>query len=172
MGYTLDLSRVRRHVVNPESGFDSGFLHLTAFKATLLLHPESGFDSGFLHLTAFSATLLLNPESGFDSGFLHLTAFKATLLLNPESGFNSGLADHEKHELHEINSVLSLAAFFLPWSGFCSTGAARQSPTRGKANQKELWRYCAMARGFYVFKHEYIFVFKKWGGAECILFNL
>lgn len=33
--------------------------------------------------------------------------------------------------------------------------------TRGKANQKELWRYRALAGGFYVFKHEYIFVFRK-----------
>jgi len=33
--------------------------------------------------------------------------------------------------------------------------------TRGKRNQKELWRYRALAGGFYVFKHEYIMIFKK-----------
>ncbi len=33
--------------------------------------------------------------------------------------------------------------------------------TRGKRNQKELWRYRALAGGFYVFKHEYIMLFKK-----------
>lgn len=33
--------------------------------------------------------------------------------------------------------------------------------TTGKRNQKELWRYRAMVGGFYVFKHEYIFLFKK-----------
>jgi hypothetical protein len=33
--------------------------------------------------------------------------------------------------------------------------------TRGKRNQKELWRYRALAGGFYVFKHEYIFIFQK-----------
>ncbi len=33
--------------------------------------------------------------------------------------------------------------------------------TRGKRDQKELWRYRALAGGFYVFKHEYIFIFKK-----------
>ncbi|MFH1004481.1 MAG: DNA methyltransferase [Bacteroidota bacterium] len=33
--------------------------------------------------------------------------------------------------------------------------------TKGKMNQKELWRYRALAGGFYIFKHEYIFVFKK-----------
>jgi DNA modification methylase len=33
--------------------------------------------------------------------------------------------------------------------------------TRGKMNQKELWRYRALAGGFYVFKHEYIFLFQK-----------
>jgi len=33
--------------------------------------------------------------------------------------------------------------------------------TRGKRNQKELWRYRALAGGFYVFKHEYIFLFQK-----------
>lgn len=33
--------------------------------------------------------------------------------------------------------------------------------TKGKANSKELWRYRALAGGYYVFKHEYIFVFKK-----------
>lgn len=33
--------------------------------------------------------------------------------------------------------------------------------TRGKRNQKELWRYRALVGGFYVFKHEYIILFKK-----------
>jgi DNA modification methylase len=33
--------------------------------------------------------------------------------------------------------------------------------TKGKMNQKELWRYRALAGGFYIFKHEYIFLFKK-----------
>lgn len=33
--------------------------------------------------------------------------------------------------------------------------------TKGKKNQKELWRYRALVGGFYVFKHEYIFLFKK-----------
>jgi DNA modification methylase len=33
--------------------------------------------------------------------------------------------------------------------------------TRAKRNQKELWRYRALAGGFYVFKHEYIFLFQK-----------
>lgn len=35
--------------------------------------------------------------------------------------------------------------------------------TRGKRNQKELWRYRALVGGFYIFKHEYIMVFKKSG---------
>jgi DNA modification methylase len=33
--------------------------------------------------------------------------------------------------------------------------------TRGKRNQKELWRYRALVGGFYIFKHEYILLFKK-----------
>lgn len=33
--------------------------------------------------------------------------------------------------------------------------------TAGKRSQKELWRFRALAGGFYVFKHEYIFVFQK-----------
>lgn len=33
--------------------------------------------------------------------------------------------------------------------------------TKGKRAQQELWRYRALVGGFYVFKHEYIFVFKK-----------
>lgn len=33
--------------------------------------------------------------------------------------------------------------------------------TAGKRKQKELWRYRALAGGFYLFKHEYIFVFRK-----------
>jgi hypothetical protein len=32
--------------------------------------------------------------------------------------------------------------------------------TRGKRNQQALWRYRALAGGFYVFKHEYIFIFQ------------
>jgi len=35
--------------------------------------------------------------------------------------------------------------------------------TRGKRNQKELWRYRALVGGFYIFKHEYIMIFKKRG---------
>ncbi len=33
--------------------------------------------------------------------------------------------------------------------------------TFGKRNQKDLWRYRAIVGGFYIFKHEYIFLFKK-----------
>jgi len=33
--------------------------------------------------------------------------------------------------------------------------------TKGKANQKQIWRYRALASDFYIFKHEYIMVFKK-----------
>ncbi len=33
--------------------------------------------------------------------------------------------------------------------------------TKGKANQKALWRYRSLAGGFYVFSHEYVLVFKK-----------
>jgi DNA modification methylase len=33
--------------------------------------------------------------------------------------------------------------------------------TLGKRNQKELWRYRALVGGFYIFKHEYIFLFRK-----------
>jgi hypothetical protein len=33
--------------------------------------------------------------------------------------------------------------------------------TRAKRNQKELWQYRALVGGFYIFKHEYIFLFKR-----------
>ena len=33
--------------------------------------------------------------------------------------------------------------------------------TAGKRSQEELWRYRALVGGFYVFKHEYIFIFRK-----------
>lgn len=33
--------------------------------------------------------------------------------------------------------------------------------TKGKANKQAIWRYRALASDFYIFKHEYIFVFKK-----------
>ena len=33
--------------------------------------------------------------------------------------------------------------------------------TKGKANQKALWRQRALQNGLYLFKHEYIFLFKK-----------
>jgi hypothetical protein len=33
--------------------------------------------------------------------------------------------------------------------------------TAGKRSQQELWRYRALVGGFYIFKHEYIFLFKK-----------
>lgn len=33
--------------------------------------------------------------------------------------------------------------------------------TKGKSNKHGIWRYRALASDFYIFKHEYIFVFKK-----------
>lgn len=33
--------------------------------------------------------------------------------------------------------------------------------TKGKVNQQGIWRYRALSSDFYIFKHEYIFVFKK-----------
>jgi len=34
---------------------------------------------------------------------------------------------------------------------------------RAKRNQENLWRYRALANGFYIFKHEYIVLFQKTG---------
>ncbi len=42
-----------------------------------------------------------------------------------------------------------------------STVVKNYDITRGKKNQQELWRYRALMGGFYVFKHEYIFLFQK-----------
>jgi hypothetical protein len=33
--------------------------------------------------------------------------------------------------------------------------------TKGKRDQTQLWRYRALAGGFYIFKHEYIYIFQK-----------
>ena len=33
--------------------------------------------------------------------------------------------------------------------------------TKGKSNKQAIWRYRALSSDFYIFKHEYIFVFKK-----------
>ena len=33
--------------------------------------------------------------------------------------------------------------------------------TKGKSNRQAIWRYRALASDFYIFKHEYVFVFKK-----------
>ena len=33
--------------------------------------------------------------------------------------------------------------------------------TKGKANQQAIWRYRSLKNDFYIFKHEYIFIFKK-----------
>jgi 16S rRNA G966 N2-methylase RsmD len=38
--------------------------------------------------------------------------------------------------------------------------------TRAKRNQTELWRYRALVGGFYVFKHEYILLFRKIKGVK------
>ena len=35
---------------------------------------------------------------------------------------------------------------------------------RAKRNQEKLWRYRALANGFYIFKHEYIVLFQKLRG--------
>ncbi|MEB3299809.1 MAG: DNA methyltransferase [Candidatus Sericytochromatia bacterium] len=35
--------------------------------------------------------------------------------------------------------------------------------TTGKRSSRELWRYRALSGGFYVFKHEYVFIFRKPG---------
>jgi 16S rRNA G966 N2-methylase RsmD len=41
--------------------------------------------------------------------------------------------------------------------------------TLGKRNQEDLWRYRALVGSFYIFKHEYIFIFKKTGKKERII---
>lgn len=41
--------------------------------------------------------------------------------------------------------------------------------TRGKRNQQELWRYRALVGGFYIFKHEYILLFKKGKAKNAII---
>ncbi|PIN94289.1 DNA methyltransferase [Candidatus Pacearchaeota archaeon CG10_big_fil_rev_8_21_14_0_10_30_48] len=41
--------------------------------------------------------------------------------------------------------------------------------TLGKRNQEDLWRYRALVGGFYIFKHEYIFIFKKTGNKDRLI---
>ena len=41
--------------------------------------------------------------------------------------------------------------------------------TLGKRNQEDLWRYRALVGGFYIFKHEYIFIFKKTGDKKRLI---
>jgi hypothetical protein len=36
-----------------------------------------------------------------------------------------------------------------------------QGNERGKGRDSNLWRYRALAGGFYIFKHEYVMVFQK-----------
>lgn len=42
-----------------------------------------------------------------------------------------------------------------------STIVKNFAETKGKQNKQELWRYRALVGGFYIFKHEYIFLFQK-----------
>jgi DNA modification methylase len=42
-----------------------------------------------------------------------------------------------------------------------STIVKNMAGNRAKLNQEALWRYRALAGGYYIFKHEYIFLFKK-----------
>ena len=41
--------------------------------------------------------------------------------------------------------------------------------TTAKRNQEDLWRYRALVGGFYIFKHEYVFIFKKTGNKERLI---
>ena len=41
-----------------------------------------------------------------------------------------------------------------------------QGNERGKGRSGPLWRYRALSQGFYVFKHEYVFVFRKPGSQQ------
>ena len=41
-----------------------------------------------------------------------------------------------------------------------STVVKNFNETKGKNNQKNLWKYRALQGGFYIFKHEYIFIFQ------------
>lgn len=50
-----------------------------------------------------------------------------------------------------------------------STVVKNIEKTFGKRNQEDLWRYRALVGGFYIFKHEYVFVFKKTGKKERII---
>ncbi|MGH7861392.1 MAG: hypothetical protein ACREOS_04040, partial [Candidatus Dormibacteraceae bacterium] len=36
-----------------------------------------------------------------------------------------------------------------------------QGNERGKGKRENLWRYRALKQGFYIFKHEYVMVFRK-----------
>ena len=42
-----------------------------------------------------------------------------------------------------------------------STIIKNMTGNRGKSNQEQLWKYRSLSGGFYIFKHEYIFLFKK-----------
>ena len=45
--------------------------------------------------------------------------------------------------------------------GYAGINSKNFEETKGKANQKALWKQRALKNGLYLFKHEYIFVFRK-----------
>ncbi len=55
-----------------------------------------------------------------------------------------------------MNEVMKREMFILK-----SIVVKNYEETRAKRNQKNLWRYRALRGGFYVFKHEYILIFRK-----------
>ncbi|MEO0149464.1 MAG: DNA methyltransferase [candidate division WOR-3 bacterium] len=79
-----------------------------------------------------------------------------------ESGRYLGIVIGDKYSKREwiplgfyvMNEVLKRKEFTLK-----SIIIKNFEDTRAKRNQKELWRYRALAGGFYIFKHEYIFLF-------------
>ncbi|MEO0139595.1 MAG: DNA methyltransferase [candidate division WOR-3 bacterium] len=87
-----------------------------------------------------------------------------------ESGRYLGIVIGDKYSKREwiplgfyvMNEVLKRKEFTLK-----SIIIKNFEDTRAKRNQKELWRYRALAGGFYVFKHEYILLFCKKEKKKC-----
>ena len=70
---------------------------------------------------------------------------------------------YQKSEWVPLQGLLTSALLATPDLRLKSIIVKNMVNNRAKRNQEHLWRYRALANGFYIFKHEYIVLFQKLG---------
>ena len=123
-----------------------------------ILHPPY---HDIIKFSGDSLDLSNTPDTVSFIASLRKVIINSKLVLRPDGILAIVIGDKYSDSKLEPLGFLAMNAAMEEGLTLKSIVVKNYDSTRGKRNQENLWRYRSLAGGFYIFKHEYIFIFQN-----------